>query len=226
MTQLEAQLGYEFKDKNLLTLALTHPSYLGLQPITTPKSKLSNQRLEFLGDSILGLIFAVYLMDKYPTASEGQLTQLRSQFVCGKTLASVGRKLSLQQILLTEKSYRITEKDVADTVESLIGAVYHDGGILNAEQVILNLFAEYLDNDLVPYTFVDYKSNLQKLIHKRWKKTEPIYKIQDGANGTFLCKVFVNNNLLAMGTGTSKKRAEVAAAEQACARLTSGKELV
>lgn len=212
---VQIHLGYTFKDPAILDLALTHPSYLGNQAITAPKATLTNQRFEFLGDSILGLVFAAYLMEKYPHAGEGELTQIRSQFVCGKTLASIGKKLGLGPLIFKEKTYKLSEKDIADTVEALIGAVYYDGGILNAEQVILNLFADYLDSGKVPDVFVDHKSNFQKIVHSKFRQTEPVYKVSEGESG-YICKLFVKDILVAIGTGSSKKKAEVNAAENGC----------
>lgn len=212
---IQIHLGYTFNDPKILDQALTHPSYLGGVVKRQPRAHLSNQRLEFLGDSILGLCLSVYLMEKYPQADEGELTQLRSQFVCGKTLASIGNKLGVGPLMFKEKTYRLSEKDIADAVEALIGAVYQDGGILNAEQVILNLFAEYLDNGLVPDLFVDHKSQFQKLVHAKYRKTEPTYKIEEAQDG-YVCKLYVKDKLVATGTGSSKKKAQFNAAENGC----------
>jgi ribonuclease III len=214
---LEKKLNYTFKNKENLKLALTHPSFLGNQSLSVPKTLLSNQRLEFLGDSILSLVLTTYLMDKYPVAGEGELTQVRSLFVCGKTLTEIGRKLGIQDFLFVDRNYTVSDSDVADAVEAIVAAVYVDGGIIAAQIFVHHLFAEYIQNGTVPEAFVDYKSNFQKLVHSKFRQVEPEYETMEIKKGKiFSCKLKVKGLTIAVGMGTSKKRAEVNAAEIGC----------
>jgi ribonuclease-3 len=222
---LEQRIGYQFKDPSLLRLALTHPSSIGaLGNIQGSKSALSNQRLEFLGDSILNLILSVFLVDKYPTAGEGMLTNLRTSFVCGKALAFLGQELEIAPLVIKESHYEIRENDIADVVEALIAAVYMDGDLHSAERVIYNIFGDYLDKGL--NVFVDHKSNLQKLIHKKYKSVEATYVIEEIPEKQYKCFVYVKHMLIAHGVGVSKKKAAEVAAEEACKILNEAADIL
>lgn len=220
-SELERALGYTFRDKSLLENALRHSSYAN----ENRKDALgSNERLEFLGDSILGFVAAEDLYRAYPDHPEGDLTRMRAELVCEGALAAVARKLNLGAYLLLghgeESGGRIRASTNADAVESVIAATYLDGGLEEARALIRRLVLCDLKQQ-APVNR-DYKTMLQEVVQREKNQTLE-YRMVD-ATGPDHDKVFreivlLNGEKIGEGTGRSKKRAEQAAAEQGLRHL-------
>lgn len=223
--ELEAAIGYRFRNITLLQNALAHSSYANERWHDPLKS---NERLEFLGDSVLGMLVAEYLYRTFPGRPEGELTRMRADMVCEKTLAKVANTLGLGEHLLLGKGEeqgggRRRESILADAVESVIAACYLDGGMDAAEQfiqrfILVNVPVSKLQN-------ADYKTALQELVQQ--KKNQTLTYVLVGESGPdhdkqFHVQLMLNGNLVGNGTGTSKKRAEQAAAKAAIELLFPG----
>lgn len=222
MEKLEEKLGYTFRDRSLLENALTHSSYanenkaLGLQ---------SNERLEFLGDSVLGMVTADYLFRTHPDLPEGDLTRTRAALVCEGSLVEVAHQLELGSYLKLGKGEdagggRERPSIVADAVEAVLAAVYLDGGIGSARKIIQKFI---LDREEEKGGSRDYKTALQELVQRESGQVLTYRLI--GSNGPDHAKVFqvevdLNGAPVGGGEGHSKKEAEQNAAKAAIARLT------
>ena len=219
---LEAAIGYRFKNITLLQNALSHSSYANER---YHNSLMSNERLEFLGDSILGMVVAEHLYRNFPDRPEGELTRMRADMVCETALAAVADKLDLGNHLLLghgeeQGGGRARASILADGVESVIAAAYLDGGMAAARQfidrfVLCNVPAGRLHNQ-------DYKTALQELVQQ--KKNQVLSYELVGESGPdhdkqFSVEVSLNGTVVGCGTGTSKKRAEQAAARAAIEKL-------
>ena len=222
---LEAAIGYRFQNISLLQNALTHSSYANER---WHNSLLSNERLEFLGDSILGMSVAKYLYQTFPDRPEGELTRMRADMVCEQTLAKVAAKIELGRHLLLgngeeQGGGRTRNSILADAVESVIAATYLDGGMEAAQQfiekfVLVEVPVKRLHN-------ADYKTALQELVQQ--KKNQQLSYALVGETGPDHDKKFdvvvkLNGNVVGSGSGSSKKRAEQDAARAALEQL-SGK---
>lgn len=215
MTDFERRIGYEFKDKSLLQRALTHSSYANEKG-----TGLDNERLEFLGDSVLGFITAEYLFDHYKDKAEGDLTKKRAYAVCEKTLFGYAEKIGLGDMILLGKGEERTggrqrPSVVSDAFEAVIAAIYLDGGIQNAKKFVLP-FIE-IASEAKP-VFKDYKSTLQEVLQQNpTEKFEYIVVGESGPdhNKEFIVEVHLNSNVIGTGKGSSKKRAEQEAARSA-----------
>ena len=220
-SELEQRLGYTFRNRKLLEHALTHSSYAN----ENRKDGLtSNERLEFLGDSVLGFVVASYLFETYPERPEGELTKLRAALVCEKSLAAAAAKLNLGAALLLghgeehgggRKSSSIT----ADAMESVLAAAYLDGGLEAASGIIHRLILSAGIPDLQDQ---DYKTRLQELV-QREKNQQLSYQLT-GESGPdhdkhFSVAVLLNDKVVGCGEGRSKKHAEQAAAAAAIGKL-------
>ncbi len=215
MKELEKNIGYEFKNKELLRLALTHSSYANEKG-----SKRDNERLEFLGDSVLGFITAEYLFKSLSDRPEGELTKLRANAVCEKSLAQFAAAINLGEHVLLGKGEIMTggrerPSILSDAFESVIAAIYLDGGMSEAEKFVLR-FVSKTTTDTVQAT--DYKTLLQEVVQKN-PDEHLTYSLaaQSGPDHdkTFTVEVFLNSNCIGTGTGHSKKKAEQAAAREA-----------
>lgn len=215
MTDFERRIGYEFKDKSLLKRALTHSSYANEKG-----TGLQNERLEFLGDSVLGFITAEYLFDHYKDKAEGDLTKKRAYAVCEKTLFGYAEKIGLGDMIMLGKGEERTggrhrPSVVSDAFEAVIAAIYLDGGIENAKKFVLP-FIE-IASEAKP-VFKDYKSTLQEVLQQNpTEKFEYIVVGESGPdhNKEFIVEVHLNSNVIGTGKGSSKKRAEQEAARSA-----------
>lgn len=212
---LERKIGYTFKNKELLRLALTHSSY------NSEKSHLHNyERLEFLGDSILGFAAAEYFYHKLSDRPEGELTKIRANAVCEKSLASFAADMGLGEFLLMSRGEdlqggRNRPSILADAVEAIIAAVYLDGGMEAAKKFALIPISSAA-TDIAAVT--DYKTMLQEIIQKN--PDEQLRYILAAESGpdhmkSFTVEVYLNSNLIGTGVGHSKKKAEQAAAREA-----------
>ena len=223
---LEAAIGYRFKNISLLQNALTHSSYANER---WHNSLLSNERLEFLGDSILGMTVAEYLYRNFPDRPEGELTRMRADMVCEKALAKVAARIELGRHLLLgngeeQGGGRSRDSILADAVESVIAACFLDGGMDAAKQlidrfVLVEVPVKKLHN-------ADYKTALQELIQQ--KKNQTLTYVLTGESGPdhdkhFAVEVRLNGTAIGAGSGSSKKRAEQDAARCALDKIASGK---
>lgn len=216
----EDELIYQFKDASLMTAAMTHSSYANEhRDLHMP----NNERLEFLGDSILGLVSADYVFHRYPHVPEGQLTKVRAAVVCEKTLYEVAKELGLDHHLLLGNGEemgggRKRPSILADSVEALIGAIYLDGGLEAARAFIMTWLPDKVDMAEQGHAFRDYKTALQEIVQKNRQETLS-YRLS-GESGPdhdkrFTVQVLLNSNIFAEGVGRSKKEAEQMAARAA-----------
>ena len=227
-SDLEKGLGYVFRDKNLLENALTHSSYANEK---WQNSLASNERLEFLGDSILGFVVAEYLYRTYPDHPEGDLTRMRADLVCEANLARVASRLKLGNHLLLgngeeQGGGRTRESINADAVESLIAAAYLDGGFSAADGIIQRLILA--DEPKGRPRNIDYKTDLQELVQRKKNQTLLYQLLEESGpdhDKVFRVEVTLNGKPVGTGEGSSKKRAEQAAAEEAIARLFPGESI-
>ena len=216
-TALMDKLGYRFRDPRLLEKALTHSSYAnegrhGLE---------SNERLEFLGDSVLGFVAAKYLFEK-ETGPEGELTKLRAAVVCEKALCSYSRGLGLGDYLLLGKGERLTggaerPSILADAFEAVIAAMFLDGGLEPVRGFVLR-FVEKEANNQRKRHFKDYKTTLQEIVQQNpEEKLEYVLTGESGPDHSkqFVVEVHLNSNVIGTGRGRSKKEAEQQAAREA-----------
>lgn len=222
---LEDAIGYRFHNISLLQNALTHSSYANER---WHNSLLSNERLEFLGDSILGMLVAEYLYRNFPDRPEGELTRMRADMVCEKTLAVVANIIHLGDHLLLghgeeQGGGRTRDSILADAVESVIAASFLDGGMDAALGFIRRFILVQ-----VPVTKLhnaDYKTQLQELVQQ--KRNQVLSYILTGQSGPdhdkqFDVEVTLNGAVVGRGRGSSKKRAEQDAAKNAIASLFPG----
>jgi ribonuclease-3 len=187
----------------------------------------ANERLEFLGDSVLGMLVNEHLFRRFPDKEEGDLTKMKSLLVCGDTLAKVGDRLGLGHHLLLSRAEagtggRKRESILADVTEAVIGALFLDGGMEAAQQFVERHILVNVGASIEERTHRNYKSQLQETLQARYK-TPPRYKVTyttgpDHAR-RFTVKVTLRGQILGVGSGTSKKQAEQRAAESALARV-------
>ncbi len=228
---LEAKIGYSFRDRNLLVNALLHRSHIH---VTGQDREQSNERLEFLGDAVLGLVVNERLFQQFPERSEGDLTKMKSLLVCGVRLSEVAVNFDLGVHIRMSRSEAATggrhrSSILADTTEALIGAVYLDGGLSSATAMIDRVVLSGSDKILAKRSLRNYKSRLQEMIQARFK-TPPRYKVMEvsGPDHDRLFKVSVNIQGIAMGEGEgrNKKAAEQNAAKEALKRIENDAKLL
>ena len=218
---LELKIKIKFNDKNLLNNVFIHRSYLNEHKSSLLKS---NERLEFLGDSVLSLITSVYLFKNYPNLKEGDYTEIKSAIVKMDSLAEAAKKIDLSNYLLLSKGEekgagRTNNNIMADCFEALIAAIFLDQNFEAAYLFVVNfLFKDKLDYLLKNNLYLSAKSKLQELIQGKYKMT-PLYKVLE-ANGpehkrVFKIGVYFNNKKLGEGIAPSKKEAEEEAAKEA-----------
>lgn len=211
--ELEKNIGYEFKEKQLLRQALTHSSFSNEQKI----NKLKNyERLEFLGDAVLELLSSQFFFENYPDMSEGQMTRLRSSMVCEPALAFCARELSLQKFILLGKGEEATggrERDsiISDVMEAVLGAVYLDGGLLAADRFVKAFILSDLENKQL---FYDSKSILQEQVQKSGRSLSYELLEESGPDHdkVFVVEAKIDGQAISKGTGRNKKAAEQQAA--------------
>lgn len=217
MSELENRIHYTFKNKKLLHEALSHSSYAN-----EGKRTRSNERLEFLGDSVLSIIVAKHLFTHYTHLPEGELTKLRASLVCEKSLHEFACDFGLGEFLLLGKGEELTggrerPSIIADTFEALLAAIYLDGGMEQARKFVLQFIPEHL-NPKQAKGLNDYKTTLQEIIQQnKEEKIEyvPIEETGPDHDKTFVVEVHLNSNVIGTGRGKSKKQAEQFAAKEA-----------
>jgi ribonuclease-3 len=227
-TDLESALGYTFRDRQLLYLALTHPSLA--HEAGVGHLQQHNQRLEFLGDAVLQLVLTTELYEKFPLHGEGPLTQARAQLVNRASLAEQGRHLALGRYLILSRGEETTggrqrSSTLADAFEALIGGLFVDAGYDTTRDLVLRLFRESF-GELTELPNLDNpKGELQELLQATSPEPphyEPLSASGPDHNRQFESAVFHNGRELGRGRGRSKKMAESAAAAVALASLKAG----
>ncbi len=222
---LEEAIGYHFHNISLLQNALTHSSYANER---WHNSLLSNERLEFLGDSILGMLVAEYLFRNFPDRPEGELTRMRADMVCEKTLAAVANRIHLGDHLLLGHGEetgggRTRDSILADATESVIAASFLDGGMEAALRFIRRFIL--VEVPVTKLHNADYKTQLQELVQQ--KRNQTLTYTLAGESGPdhdkhFDVELSLNGSVVGKGCGSSKKRAEQDAARDAIAHLFPG----
>ncbi len=219
---LEKQLNFKFKNKNLLIQAFCHRSYLNENPEANLEN---NERLEFLGDAVLELIITEYLFEKYPKKPEGELTNWRAALVNAKMLCEVAKELGFNDFLLlskgeTKETGKSRDYILANTFEAFIGSAYLDSGYNDCQKFIKKHLIVKLPEIISKGLFKDAKSCFQEESQERVGVT-PTYKVlkEQGPDHAknFVVGVFLSNQLVAEGKGSSKQEAEVEAAKNALA---------
>jgi ribonuclease-3 len=219
MKTLEERLGYQFRDRSLLENALTHSSYANEH---RDAGITSNERLEFLGDSVLGMVVADHLYRAYPNRPEGELTRTRAALVCESSLVEVARALELGRYLRLGKGEdgdggRERPSILADATEAVLAAIYLDGGITQARRVIRALI---LTNEEELGASRDYKTILQELVQRESGRTLTYRLVRaEGPDHAkrFSVEVELNGKSVGAGVGRTKKAAEQNAAKAAIA---------
>jgi ribonuclease-3 len=223
---LQDILRVTFADLSLLETALVHSSYVNENPALVSGH---NERLEFLGDAVLGFVVAEKLYQDFPSLSEGEMTKLRAALVSRETLARVGRGIRLGDFLMMGKGEeagggRDKKSNLAGAMEAVIAAVFLDGGTDAARDVILRLLEEEIAAAGSRGVSADYKSRLQEYLQSR-QQPAPSYRVVDEVGPEheklFTVEVMVGRAVLGRGTGKSKKLAETAAARLALQQLSN-----
>lgn len=219
-SDFEKNIGVAFKNKNLLKEALTHRSYLNEHP---EWAVFHNERLEYLGDAVLELVATEYLFHFYPNYQEGELTSLRAALVNYQMMAKVAREISLEQYLFLSKgeakdSGKAREVILANALESLIGAIYLDHGYDMTKTFIERFIISHLREVVDQKLYKDSKSVFQEIMQEK-KKITPTYRVlrETGPDHQkqFLIGVFLDEELVTQGQGTSKQEAESSGAKAA-----------
>ncbi len=217
--ELQETIGIKFKDKILIASAFVHRSYLNEER----SIKESNERLEFLGDSVLSFLTSDYLYKTYPNYPEGTLTNIRSSLVKTISLADIATRLELGDILFLSRGEedsggRKNPSLLADTFEALLGAIYLDSGIDSARTLLATFLFPLAAAIIKNKTYIDYKSLLQEIIQEQ-TKISPTYRVvkSDGPDHakTFWIEALMGNEILGKGIGKSKQEAQQAAAKNA-----------
>ena len=227
MQELEKKLNYTFRNQELLREALNHSSYANEH---RSQGLGSNERLEFLGDSVLGFVTAEYLFARHPDLPEGDLTRIRAALVCEQSLHEVAQKLNLGSYLKLGKGEeagggRQRASILADATESVFAAVYLDGGITAASELIHRVLLDVEREEVVEERRRDYKTELQELVQRRSNQTLQ-YELVSASGPdhakVFTSRVLLNGQPIGKGQGHSKKEAEQAAAHAGLTTLIRG----
>ncbi len=224
VSELQQQIAFTYRDPRLLERALTHKSYAN-------ENRLSehNERMEFLGDSVLSLVVSELLMNALPGASEGELSRIRAAVVSEPSLAAVAREIGLGEFLLVGRGEEQTggrDKDslLADCLEALVASLYLDGGIERAGAFITRFFSDRIDRVQIAGGTADHKTELQELCQERLK-TLPEYRVvsESGPDHRkeFTVELSIRGEVCGRGTGRNKKEAEQRAAKEALEKLRS-----
>ncbi len=218
ISKFEDTINYTFKNKSYILEALTHSSYSNEN-----KNYKFNERLEFLGDSVLSIVISDYLFKKENELPEGELTKLRANIVCEESLSEVALEINLGNFLLLGKGEEATGgreriSILADALEAVIAAIYLDGGIEEARKFIFKYMQKIIQDSIKGKIFRDYKTYLQEVLQSKGEQNI-WYKLIDEKgpdhNKRFVMEVGINDSVLGVGEGKSKKDAEQVAAKNA-----------
>ncbi len=226
MRAFEKKLGYEFKNKELLETALTHSSYANEHRVQ------DNERLEFLGDSVLSVIISEHIFKRLVGVNEGELSKFRATLVCETSLAAMSKKISLNKYIRLGKGEAASGGSqrpsiVSDAFEALLAAIFLDAGMEFAKQWVLNLMHDSIDSVLAGNGYEDYKTMLQeKMQHGTKGKVTYNTVAETGAdhNKSFSVEVLIDGKVICRGSGRSKKDAEQHAARMALKKLQKKQE--
>ena len=226
LEKLENDIRYKFKDKNLRVNALTHTSY------AFEKHTKSNEKLEFLGDSILEFISSKYIYENFPNLREGEMTKVRATVVCEESLYKIAKRHNFSDFLYLGKSEKASNKDVrkaimADSVEAVIAALYFDAGLEEAEKFIVENLKEEIKLASKHVGEKDYKTVLQEILQKHGEvKIEYDIIKEEGPDHdkTFTAQIKYNGQILTTGVGKTKKSAQMEAAKKAIEEIKSIEE--
>jgi len=222
--ELEKLMAYKFENMDLLTRAMTHSSYAN----ENKKEKLkNNERLEFLGDSVLSIIISEYLFSHYLTLEEGQLTKIRAKIVCEASLAEASRTLKLGEFMLFGRGEALTggrerTSILSDAFEALIAAIFLDGGMDPARRFVLDQLKPIIMDAVQGRLFVDYKTKLQEVIQiQKGNRIKYSLVREEGPDHSkiFFTEVKLNEGVIGVGSGNSKKESEQEAAKEGLKRL-------
>ena len=221
MKNLEEKIGYIFTDKQLLNKALTHTSYAYENKVE------SNEKLEFLGDSILEFVSSMYLFENYPNLKEGEMTKVRATVVCEESLYKIAKRLNFSDFLNLGKSEKMSTNEVrpailADSVEAVIAGIYLDGGLEEAKKFIIKNLKQEIEKASQNVGQKDYKTVLQEKLQEHGEvKIEYTIINETGPDHdkTFEAEVKCNNKRLATGKGKNGKHAEMEIAKRALENL-------
>ncbi len=225
METLEARIGYTFHDRRLLQNALMHSSYANEN---RARGCTSNERLEFLGDSVLGMVTAMRLYRLYPDMPEGKLSRLRAELVCEQSLHAVALELGLGSYIRlghgeARNGGRERPSILADAVEAIIAAIYLDGGLESAQRFILDHILTGLAEGQMHHV-ADYKTDLQERVQRKPGQALEYTLLSESGpdhNKSFTMNVLLNGSEIGRGTGRTKKEAEQSAAKSALERMES-----
>jgi ribonuclease-3 len=224
MENVEKRIRYKFQNQEYLRRALTHSSYANEHKKTDMKN---NERLEFLGDSVLGLIISEYLYNNFNTHEEGQLTKMRAKIVCEASLGEASRKLRLGEVMLFGRGEEMTggrdrTSILSDAFEAVVAALFLDGGIEVARTFVLRELHDTIENAAQGKLFTDYKTKLQEEIQIK-KGNRIKYEIvkEEGPDHAklFHTNVLLNDAVIGSGSGRSKKESEQEAAKAGLRKL-------
>lgn len=217
LTEVQEKLKYVFKDSNLIRTAFTHPSYSNER-----KSESDYDRLEFLGDSVLGFVVADYLYRK-SVENEGEMTKNKINIVSSIPLAMATKKLNVDKYLLINQNMAVTDKVRENLFEAIVGAIYLDGGLIEARKFIFNNLICLIDKKGNSKKEKDYKSAINELsTKKRLGTIKYALKSKTGGdhNPEFTMQLLLNDKVIAEGKGNSKKSAEQLCAKKALQKLS------
>lgn len=225
METLEARIGYTFHDRRLLQNALMHSSYANEN---RARGCTSNERLEFLGDSVLGMVTATRLYRLYPDMPEGKLSRLRAELVCEQSLHAVALELGIGSYIRlghgeARNGGRERPSILADAVEAIIAAIYLDGGLESAQRFILDHILTGLAEGQMHHV-ADYKTDLQERVQRKPGQALEYTLLSESGpdhNKSFTMNVLLNGSEIGRGTGRTKKEAEQSAAKSALERMGS-----
>lgn len=225
LLEFAGKLGVEFNDLCLLNMALTHSSYAH-EAKCSPKPR-HNERIEFLGDSVLSIVVSTYMYSTYPKLAEGKLTKIRAVVVCESSLAHLAEKISLGDYLLLGKGEELSggrrrPSILADAFESLLGAIYLDRGFEYVQGFLMGLAKGFIDRCCAGGICYDYKTTLQEYLQQDGD-IDLAYKLVSASgpehDKTFVAEVVYNGQVYGQGVGRCKKEAEQKAAKSALVKL-------
>lgn len=228
MTEAEKKIGHEYKDISLLNTALTHSSY------ANENHTRNNERLEFLGDSVLSIIISDYIFKCMRKVDEGDLSKFRATLVCERSLAEIAQKIHLNELVFLGRGEdrtggRKRPSVISDAFEAVLGSIYLDAGLEAAREWLLPLMADKIEDVLAGKLYCDYKTTLQEIIQKGGKGCVTYRTVKETGkehDRRFTVQVIINGEPKNTATGHSKKEAEQAAAAMAIADLRSKNEKI